>query len=154
MYFPHKVLKNFAVILGLQIMASFSPASAADLIFCVNKSTRVVTYPLSGKCASTAFALPVSQNSDSNKSDSNSKVNLPKSHTTTAAIVPKSGILKLFVPNVLGLDQARAQLTLTKSGLKVAVKALRKGPNVKVLQVVPKVGSQVTGGSVVTIVVG
>jgi hypothetical protein len=34
------------------------------------------------------------------------------------------------------------------------VKMLKNGPNVRVLQVLPKVGSPVAGGSMVTIVVG
>jgi hypothetical protein len=48
----------------------------------------------------------------------------------------------------------RARLTLSNLGLKVAVKMLKKGPNAKVIQVVPGVMSPVASGSVVTIVVG
>jgi len=135
-------------ILVLQTFASSTPAKAVDLVFCVNKATRVVTYPTSGKCASNAFALSVSNNV------SNNKVTQPKSHTTTAAIPPKSGQLKVFVPNVLAMDQNSAKSILANSGLKVVIKVLKNGPNVRVLQVVPKPGSQVAGGSVVMLVVG
>jgi beta-lactam-binding protein with PASTA domain len=85
---------------------------------------------------------------------SNNKVTQPKSHTTTAAIPPKSGQLKVFVPNVLAMDLNRAKLTLSNSGLKVMVKMLKNGPSAMVLQVLPKPGSPVAGGSVVTLVVG
>lgn len=135
------VLVSTALTLSL---TSLTAATASDLVFCVNKSTRVVTYPASGKCASNSFALNISSNN----------INLPKSHTTTAAIPPKSGPLKVFVPNVLAMDLNRAQLTLSNSGLKVMVKRLKNGPSARVLQVLPNVGSQVAGGSVVTLVVG
>jgi hypothetical protein len=144
MKFSQDISKIAIVILLLQILATSATADAAELVFCVNKSTRVVTYPASGKCASNTFALNVSNNA----------INLPKSHTTTAAIAPKSGALKVFIPNVLAMDPNKAKLVLTNLGLKVSVKMLRNGPKVKVLQVVPKVMSPVTGGSVVTIVVG
>ena len=154
MKFSQKISKVAVGILLLQIVAPSATAGAADLVFCVNKSTRVVTYPASGKCASNTFALNVSNNQVSNNQVSSNKVSLPKSHTTTAAVAPKSGALKVFVPNVLSMDLNRAKLMLTKSGLKVAVKMLKNGPNVRVLQVLPKVGSPVAGGSMVTIVVG
>lgn len=125
-------------------LTSLTAATAADLVFCVNKSTRVVTYPTSAKCASNSFALNISSNN----------INQPKSHTTTAAIPPKSGPLKVFVPNVLTMDLNRAKLTLSNSGLKVMVKMLKNSPSARVLQVLPKVGSQVAVGSVVTLVVG
>jgi len=131
-------------ILVLQMFSSFPAARAADLVLCVNKSTRVVTYPASGKCTANSFALNVSSNT----------IKLPKSHTTTAAITPKSGPLKVFVPNVLAMDVNKARLTLSNLGLKVAVKVLKKGPNARVIQVVPGVMSPVASGSVVTIVVG
>jgi PASTA domain len=144
MKFFQKMLWMALGTLVLQSSTSFTAARAADLVFCVNKSTRVVTYPASGKCTANSFALNVSSNT----------INLPKSHTTTAAIAPKSGPLKVFVPNVLTMDENRARLTLSNLGLKVAVKMLKKGPNAKVIQVVPNVGSPVASGSVVTIVVG
>jgi hypothetical protein len=144
MRFFQKMLWMVLGILVLQTLTSFTAARAADLVFCVNKSTRVVTYPASGKCTANSFALNVSSNT----------INLPKSHTTTAAIVPKSGALKVFVPNVLAMDQNSAKSTLANLGLKVVIKVLKNGPNVRVLQVVPKPGSQVAGGSVVMLVVG
>jgi hypothetical protein len=144
MKFFQKTLWMVLGILVLQTLTPFTTARAVDLVFCVNKSTRVVTYPASGKCTANSFALNVSSNT----------INLPKSHTTTAAIPPKSGPLKVFVPNVLAMDENRARLTLSNSGLKVAVKMIRKGPNAKVIQVVPGVMSSVASGSVVTIVVG
>ena len=130
------------VLAGLGVLAS--PAQAADLVFCVNKSSRVVTYPASGKCASTAIALSVVSNS----------FNQPKSHTTTAAIVPKTTTLKVVVPNVLGMDKNQATTALTNAGLKVNFKLAKSGATARVIQVVPKIGSQVAGGSVVTIVLG
>ena len=130
------------VLAGLGVLAS--PAQAADLIFCVNKSSRVVTYPASGKCASNAIPLSVVSNS----------FNQPKSHTTTAAIVPKTTTLKVVVPNVLGMDKNQATTALTNAGLKVNFKLAKSGATARVIQVVPKIGSQVAGGSVVTIVLG
>jgi len=121
-----------------------SHAQAADLVFCVNKSSRVVTYPASGKCASNALTLNLASND----------LRQPKSHTTTAAIVPKSTTLKIYVPNVLTMDKTQATNVLTSSGLKVVFKMVKSGPTAKVIQVVPKVGSQVAGGSVVTLVLG
>jgi hypothetical protein len=148
MTISQKVFRIVVGILVLQMFASSTTATAADLIFCVNKSTRVVTYPANGKCVSNAFALNVSDNV------SNNKVTLPKSHTTTAAIPPKSGPLKVFVPNVLAMDLNGAKLTLSNSGLRVMVKMLKNGPSARVLQVLPKPGSPVASGSVVTLVVG
>jgi len=130
------------VLAGLGVLVS--PAQADDLVFCVNKSSRVVTYPASGKCAATAIALSVVSNS----------FNQPKSHTTTAAIVPKTTTLKVFVPNVLGMDKNQATTALTNAGLKVNFKLAKSGATARVIQVVPKIGSQVAGGSVVTIVLG
>ena len=144
MRFFQKMLWMVLGILVLQTLTSFTAARAADLFFCVNKLTRVVTYPASGKCTANSFALNVSSNN----------INLPKSHTTTAAIPPKTGPLKVFVPNVLAMDKNRATSTLSNSGLKVKVKMLKNGPSARVLQVLPNVGSQVAGGSVVTLVVG
>ena len=135
------VLVSTALTLSL---TSLTAATAADLVFCVNKSTRVVTYPTSGKCTSNSFALNISSNN----------INLPKSHTTTAAIPPKTGPLKVFVPNVLAMDLNGAKLTLSNSGLRVMVKMLKNGPSARVLQVLPKPGSPVASGSVVTLVVG
>jgi hypothetical protein len=123
----------------------FTPqAQAADLVFCVNKSSRVVTYPASGKCASSAITLNLVSND----------LRQPKSHTTTAAIVPKTSTLKVLVPNVLAMDKTQATSVLTNSGLRVVFKMVKSGPNAKVIQVVPKVGSQVAGGSVVALVLG
>ena len=123
----------------------FTPqAQAADLVFCVNKSSRVVTYPASGKCASSAITLNLVSND----------LRQPKSHTTTAAIVPKTSTLKVLVPNVFALNRVQAQRELEARGLKVAIKMVKSGPAAKVIQVVPKVGSQVDAGSVVTLVLG
>jgi len=131
-----------SVLAGLGVLVS--PAQAEDLVFCVNKSSRVVTYPASGKCASAAIPLSVVSNS----------FNLPKSHTTTAAIVPKTTTLKVLVPNVLGMDRNQATTTLTNAGLKVNFKLTKKDATARVIQVVPRIGSQVAGGSVVTLVIG
>ena len=113
-------------------------AVASDLIFCVSKSTRVVTYPSSGKCSSSQLSLSVVSNS----------INLPKSHTTTAAIVPKSTTLKISVPNVLGMNAAQAKSILEKAGFKIAIKGSSTGT---VFATVPKAGALSTGGSVVTL---
>jgi hypothetical protein len=142
-------MKKFSIVSTLIVLLTLSAhsgvsANAAEIVFCVNKSTRVVTYPISGKCATNSFALNISSNA----------MNLPKSHTTTAAIAPKSASLKIYIPNVLAMDKNSATLKLTNLGLKVVFKELKKGPKVTVLQVVPKPGSQVAGGSVVTLVVG
>ena len=88
-------LSSIIIVLG----SVATPANASQLVLCVNKSSRVVTYPSSGKCPSSSITLGVESNS----------MNLPKSHTTTAAIVPKSKILipspKTSAPTTSKADQ-------------------------------------------------
>ena len=131
------------LIVALLSTLQLSPASAAEIIFCVNKSTRVVTFPSYGVC--TSNQIPLKINSSSNSSPT------VKDHTSTVQTDPKPS-QKVFVPNVLGLSQAQATQQLTSLKLKVMIKYLKK--NGSVIQIIPAVGTQVAPGSIVTLVIG
>jgi hypothetical protein len=122
---------------------NLSPAAAAEIVFCVNKTTRVVTFPSYGVC--TSNQIPLKVNSSSNSSPT------IKDHTSTAQTDPKSA-QKVFVPNVLGMDQKQAQKVLSDLNLRVQIKAINKSG--KVIQVLPKTGTQVAPGSIVSLVIG
>jgi hypothetical protein len=131
------------LIVALLCTLQLSPASASEIIFCVNKSTRVVTFPSYGVC--TSNQIPLKVNSSSNSSPT------IKDHTSTVQTDPKS-TQKVFVPNVLAMSQIQATAQLTALNLKVHVKS--KNVNGKVLQMSPKPGTQVAPGSVVNLVIG
>ena len=133
-----------AGLLGLSFGIAFSgSAQAEEVVFCVNKSSRVVTFPSYGVCKSDQITLKLPTNSTS--------VPTIKNHTDTAKTEPKQ-TQKVFVPNVLGMQRTQAQKILSDLNLKVSVKFLNKGN--KVVDVVPKIGTQVAPGTVVVLVIG
>ena len=76
----------------------------------------------------------------------------PKGSTVTLII--SKGSQYVFVPNVFSLDQLKATQVLADLQLKVVVKKLGIKKVKQVTSIVPKVGSKVKRGSVVTITVG
>lgn len=131
-------------LLGLSFGIAFSgTAQAEEVVFCVNKSSRIVTFPSYGVCKSDQITLKLPTNSAS--------VPTIKNHTDTAKTEPKQ-TQKVFVPNVLGMQRMQAQKILIDLNLKVSVKSLNKGN--KVVDVVPKIGTQVAPGTVVVLVIG
>lgn len=137
-----KVVLTFFMALVLSVTFSGS-AQANEVVFCVNKSSRVVTFPSYGVCKSDQITLKLPTNSTS--------VPTIKNHTDTAKTEPKQ-TQKVFVPNVLGMQRTQAQKILSDLKLKVSVKSLNKGN--KVVDVVPKIGTQVAPGTVVVLVIG
>ena len=130
--------------MALVLSVTFSgSAQANEVVFCVNKSSRVVTFPSYGVCKSDQITLKLPTNSTS--------VPTIKNHTDTAKTEPKQ-TQKVFVPNVLGMQRTQAQKILSDLNLKVSVKFLNKGN--KVVDVVPKIGTQVAPGTVVVLVIG
>ena len=130
--------------MALVLSVTFSgSAQANEVVFCVNKSSRVVTFPSYGVCKSDQITLTLPTNSTSAPTR--------KNHTDTAKTEPKH-TQTVFVPNVLGMKRQQAQLTLSDLKLKVSVKFLNKGN--KVVDVVPKIGTQVSPGTVVVLVIG
>ena len=137
-----KSVAIFFMVSSLSVAFS-GTAQANEVVFCVNKSSRVVTYPSYGVCKSDQIVLKLPTDSTS----------LPtvKNHTDTVKTDPKQA-QKVFIPNVLGMEQKKAELTLSSLKLKVSIKYLKKGG--QVVDVLPKIGTQVVPGSVVVLVIG
>jgi acetyl/propionyl-CoA carboxylase alpha subunit len=140
-----KVVSTFFLALVLSVTFSGS-AQANDVIFCVSKTSRIVTFPAYGVCKSDQIVLRLPNNSSGS-------TELPtiKNHTDTVKSEPKQ-VQKVSVPNVLGMQQLQAQQTLSALKLKVQIKA--KDKRGKVIQVLPNVGTQVAAGTVVVLVIG
>ena len=140
-----KVVSTFFLALVLSVTFSGS-AQANDVIFCVSKTSRIVTFPAYGVCKSDQIVLRLPNNSSGS-------TELPtiKNHTDTVKSEPKQ-VQKVSVPNVLGMQQLQAQQTLSALKLKVQIKA--KDKRGKVIQVLPNVGTQVAPGTVVVLVIG
>ena len=140
-----KVVSTFFLALVLSVAFSGS-AQANDVIFCVSKTSRIVTFPAYGVCKSDQIVLRLPNNSSGS-------TELPtiKNHTDTVKSEPKQ-VQKVSVPNVLGMQQLQAQQTLSALKLKVQIKA--KDKRGKVIQVLPNVGTQVAAGTVVVLVIG
>jgi hypothetical protein len=140
-----KVVSTFFLALVLSVTFSGS-AQANDVIFCVSKTSRIVTFPAYGVCKSDQIVLRLPNNSSGS-------TELPtiKNHTDTVKSEPKQ-VQKVSVPNVLGMQQLQAQQTLSALKLKVQIKA--KDKRGKVIQVLPNVGTQVAAGPVVVLVIG
>ena len=121
-------------------------AQANEVVFCVSKTSRIVTFPAYGVCKSDQIVLKLPNNSID-------PMDVPtiKNHTDTAKTEPKQ-IQKVSVPNVLGMQQIQAQQTLSALKLKVQIKA--KDKRGKVIQVLPNIGTQVAPGTVVVLVIG
>ena len=131
--------------MALVLSVTFSEsAQANEVVFCVSKTSRIVTFPAYGVCKSDQIVLKLPTESTS----------LPtiKNNTNTVQTSPKQA-QKVFVPNVLGMQQKQAEKTLSDLKLKVSRKYLNN-PSKVVVDVLPKIGTQVAPGSVVVLVIG
>ena len=140
-----KVVSTFFLALVLSVTFSGS-AQAKDVIFCVSKTSRIVTFPAYGVCKSDQIVLRLPNNSSGS-----SELPTIKNHTDTVKSEPKQ-VQKVSVPNVLGMQQLQAQQTLSALKLKVQIKA--KDKRGKVIQVLPNVGTQVAPGTVIVLLIG
>lgn len=129
-------------------VASSGTAQANEVVFCVSKTSRIVTYPSYGVCKSDQIVLRLPNNSSGS-----SELPTIKNHTDTVKTDPKQ-VQKVSVPNVLGMQQIQAQQTLSALNFKVKVQMKTKDKLGKVIQISPQVGSQVALGSVVVLVIG
>ena len=131
------------------ISVTFSgTAQANEVVFCVSKTSRIVTFPAYGVCKSDQIVLKLPNNSIGS-----TDVPTIKNHTDTAKTEPKQ-IQKVSVPNVLGMQQIQAQQTLSDLNLKVKVQMKTKDKLGRVIQISPKVGTQVVPGTVVVLLIG
>ena len=131
------------------ISVTFSAtARANEVVFCVSKTSRIVTFPAYGVCKSDQIVLKLPNNSIGS-----TDVPTIKNHTDTAKTEPKQ-IQKVSVPNVLGMQQIQAQQTLSDLNLKVKVQMKTKDKLGRVIQISPKVGTQVAPGTVVVLLIG
>ena len=121
-------------------------AQANEVVFCVSKTSRIVTYPSYGVCKSDQIVLRLPNNSSGS-----SELPTIKNHTDTVKTEPKQ-VKIVSVPNVLGMDLNQAQKILSDLKLKVQIKA--KDKRGKVIQVLPNIGTQVAPGTVVILVIG
>jgi hypothetical protein len=140
-----KPVAIFILVSSLSIAFS-GTAQANEVVFCVSKTSRIVTYPSYGVCKSDQIVLRLPANSSGS-----SELPTIKNHTDTVKTDPKQ-VLKVFVPNVLGMELKQAQQTLNFLKLKVQIKA--KDKSGKVIQILPSVGTQVAPGTVVVLVIG
>jgi hypothetical protein len=121
-------------------------AQANEVVFCVSKTSRIVTYPSYGVCKSDQIVLRLPNNSSGS-----SELPTIKNHTDTVKTETKQ-VKKVSVPNVLGMDLNQAQKILSDLKLKVQTKA--KDKRGKVIQVLPNIGTQVAPGTVVVLLIG
>ena len=142
-----KSVSTFFIMLGLSLVFS-GTAQANEVVFCVSKTSRIVTFPAYGVCKSDQIVLKLPNNSTNS-------MDLPtiKNHTDTVKTEPKQ-VQKVSVPNVLGMQQIQAQQTLGDLNLKVKIQSKTKDKIGKVIQVSPKIGAQVAIGSIVVLVIG
>ncbi len=123
-------------------------AQANEVVFCVSKTSRIVTYPSYGVCKSDQIVLRLPNNSSGS-----SELPTIKNHTDTVKVDQKP-VQKISVPNVLGMQQIQAQQTLSDLNLKVKIQSKTKDRIGKVIQVSPKIGTQVALRSVVVLIIG
>ena len=142
-----KSASTFFIMLGLSLVFS-GTAQANEVVFCVSKTSRIVTFPAYGVCKSDQIVLKLPNNSTNS-------MDLPtiKNHTDTVKAEPKQ-VQKVSVPNVLGMQQIQAQQILSDLNFKVKVQSKTKDRLGKVIQVSPKAGTQVAPGTVVVLVIG
>jgi hypothetical protein len=140
-----KSVLTFFMVLSLSVAFS-GTAQANEVVFCVSKTSRIVTFPAYGVCKSDQIVLKLPNNSTGS-------TDLPtiKNHTDTVKTDPKQA-QKVFIPNVLGMELKQAQQALSLLKLKVQIKA--KDKSGRVIQILPNVGTQVASGSVVVLVIG
>ena len=142
-----KSVLTFFMVLSISVAFS-GTAQANEVVFCVSKTSRIVTFPAYGVCKSDQIVLKLPNNSIGS-----TDVPTIKNHTDTAKTEPKQ-IQKVSVPNVLGMQQIQAQQTLSDLNLKVKIQSKTKDKVGKVIQVSPKIGTQVAPGTVVILVIG
>jgi hypothetical protein len=142
-----KVVATFFLALVLSVTFSGS-AQANEVVFCVSKTSRIVTFPAYGVCKSDQIILRLPNNSSGS-----SELPTIKNHTDTVKVEPKP-VQKVSVPNVLGMQQIQAQQTLSDLNLKVKIQSKAKDKVGKVIQVSPKIGTQVALGTVVVLLIG
>lgn len=142
-----KSVSTFFIMLGLSLVFS-GTAQANEVVFCVSKTSRIVTFPTYGVCKSDQIVLKLPNNSTNS-------MDLPtiKNHTDTVKTEPKQ-VQKVSVPNVLGMQQIQAQQILSNLNFKVKVQSKTKDKLGRVIQVSPKAGTQVVPGTVVVLVIG
>ena len=140
-----KSVLTFFMVLSLSVAFS-GTAQANEVVFCVSKTSRIVTFPAYGVCKSDQIVLKLPNNSTGS-------TDLPtiKNHTDTVKTDPKQA-QKVFIPNVLGMELKQAQQAISLLKLKVQIKA--KDKSGRVIQILPNVGTQVASGSVVVLVIG
>ena len=143
-------IKSVAIfILVSSLSIAFSgTAQANEVVFCVSKTSRIVTYPSYGVCKSDQIVLRLPNNSSGS-----SELPTIKNHTDTVKVDQKP-VQKVSVPNVLGMQQIQAQQTLSDLNLKVKITSKTKNKLGKVIQVSPKIGTQVAPGTVVILLIG
>jgi hypothetical protein len=140
-----KSVAIFFMVSSLNVAFS-GTAQANEVVFCVSKTSRIVTYPSYGVCKSDQIVLRLPNNSSGS-----SELPTIKNHTDTVKTEPKQ-VKIVSVPNVLGMDLNQAQKILSDLKLKVQIKA--KDKRGKVIQVLPNIGTQVAPGTVVILVIG
>ena len=142
-----KSVAIFFMVSSLSVAFS-GTAQANEVVFCVSKTSRIVTYPSYGVCKSDQIVLRLPNNSSGS-----SELPTIKNHTDTVKVDQKP-VQKVSVPNVLGMQQIQAQQTLSDLNLKVKIQSKTKDKVGKVIQVTPKIGTQVAPGTVVILLIG
>ena len=142
-----KAISTFFIVTSISLTFS-GTAQANEVVFCVSKTSRIVTFPAYGVCKSDQIVLKLPNNTIDS-----ADVSTIKNHTDTAKTEPKQ-IQKVSVPNVLGMQQIQAQQTLSDLNLKVKVQMKTKDKLGRVIQISPKVGTQVAPGTVVVLLIG
>ena len=142
-----KLVPIFFMILSLSVIFS-GTAQANEVVFCVSKTSRIVTFPAYGVCKSNQIVLKLPNNSTSSMG-----VPTIKNHTDTVKTEPKQA-QKVFIPNVLGMEQKEAIKILSDLNLKLKVQSKTKDNLGKVIAIKPAVGTQVARGSIVVLAIG
>ena len=142
-----KAVLTFFMALVLSVTFSGS-AQANEVVFCVSKTSRIVTFPAYGVCKSNQIVLKLPNNSTSSMG-----VPTIKNHTDTVKTEPKQA-QKVFIPNVLGMEQKEAIKILSDLNLKLKVQSKTKDNLGKVIAIKPAVGTQVARGSIVVLAIG
>jgi hypothetical protein len=142
-----KSVAIFFMVSSLNVAFS-ATAQANEVVFCVSKTSRIVTYPSYGVCKPDQIVLRLPNNSGGS-----SELPTIKNHTDTVKVGPKP-VQKVSVPNVLGMQQIQAQQTLNDLNLKLKIQSKTKDKVGKVIQVSPKIGTQVALGTVVVLLIG
>jgi hypothetical protein len=142
-----KAVSTLFMVASLSVAFS-GTAQANEVVFCVSKTSRIVTYPSYGVCKSDQIVLRLPNNSSGS-----SELPTIKNHTDTVKVDQKP-VQKVSVPNVLGMQQIQAQQTLSDLNLKVKIQSKTKDKVGKVIQVTPKIGTQVAPGTVVILLIG